>query len=358
MNKYLSDKLRIISFISIVMIVFLHSTNMNVNLNSGNINLNSGFNSFIQTLISQGLTRIAVPVFFLISGYLFFITFNGRFDDFVIKCKKRIKSLLLPYLIWSIWGVLFYFILQLFPQSKPFFIKGLVMNYTAAELLNTIFINPIPYQLWFVRDLMVLVVISPIIYWIIKYFRILPILLLFIVWLEIFKIDLFLFSNEAIFYFGLGGYIAICKSEIMLKVRSQNYYWIFFVIWISLLISKTILYNSNYESSSLLLILHKFSILTGVISVWSLYDISLINKLKPNKIMFDLSRYSFFIYAFHEPMLMIIKKGLVYITGPSEIMATISYLISPIIIICISIVVGSYIKKTTPKFYNLITGER
>jgi hypothetical protein len=37
MNKYLSDKLRIISFISIIMVVFIHTINTTVKFNSGNI---------------------------------------------------------------------------------------------------------------------------------------------------------------------------------------------------------------------------------------------------------------------------------------------------------------------------------
>lgn len=72
MNKYLSDKLRIISLISIIMVVFLHSYNVTVKFSPGNMSFNDGYNVFIQNFFSQGITRIAVPIFFCISGYLFF----------------------------------------------------------------------------------------------------------------------------------------------------------------------------------------------------------------------------------------------------------------------------------------------
>ena len=70
MNKYLSDKLRIISLISMIMVVFLHSYNVTVKFSSGNMSFNDGYNVFIQNFFSQGITRIAVPIFFCISGCL------------------------------------------------------------------------------------------------------------------------------------------------------------------------------------------------------------------------------------------------------------------------------------------------
>jgi len=154
------------------MVVFIHSYNVTVKFSSGNMSFNDGYNVFIQNFFSQGITRIAVPIFFCISGYLFFLKFRGTINEFVLKYKKRAKSLLLPYLIWSIWGLVFYFGLQLFPQSKNFFTNDLIVNYSLKKILNTIFLNPIPYQLWFVRDLIVLVILTPIIYWLTKYFRV------------------------------------------------------------------------------------------------------------------------------------------------------------------------------------------
>ena len=121
MNKYLSIKLNVISFFSMVMVVFLHSYNVVVNLNTQNIELNRGYSSFFQDFFSQGITRIAVPLFFLISGYLFFLNIKGAPGEFISKFKKRLKTIVLPYLFWSVWGLLLFFILQTLPQSKNFF---------------------------------------------------------------------------------------------------------------------------------------------------------------------------------------------------------------------------------------------
>ena len=54
----------------------------------------------IRILFSEGLCWVAVPIFFLISGYLFFVKLEEwRTDVWVDKLKRRVKTLLIPYLL-------------------------------------------------------------------------------------------------------------------------------------------------------------------------------------------------------------------------------------------------------------------
>lgn len=357
MNKYLSVKLRIISLISMIMVVLLHSHNTSTKFNSGNMNFNEGYNVFIQNFFSQGITRIAVPIFFCISGYLFFLKFKGTISEYILKYQKRAKSLLLPYLFWSIWGMFFYFVLQLFPLSKNFFTKDLIVNYSFAKILDTMFLNPIPYQLWFVRDLIVLVILSPLIYWTTKYFRTIPILLLFIIWLGFFEFNFVIFSNESIFFFCVGAYFAINKKEYLTKKLNHRFYLTFIFIWPLIVLFKTVIMSQSSDQI-VILFSHKISIIIGLIAIWSIYDIIMIKKVNPNKVIMSLSYFSFFLYAFHEPILTIIKKGLFYFAGASEIVSIIIYFLAPTMTIIISILFGSFVKKYIPKFYGLITGGR
>ena len=101
MNTYLSDKLKVVSFISMMLVIFLHAYNLIVRLKTGPVVIDRGYNFFIQEFISQGLARIAVPLFFTISGYLFFLNLNGTLNEFKEKYRTRTKTLLIPYLFWS-----------------------------------------------------------------------------------------------------------------------------------------------------------------------------------------------------------------------------------------------------------------
>jgi surface polysaccharide O-acyltransferase-like enzyme len=74
MTKKLVNKLKVVSFISIVLVIFIHSYNINYSeIQEESLILR--FNFFTQFLISQGISRIAVPIFFAISGYLFFVNY-------------------------------------------------------------------------------------------------------------------------------------------------------------------------------------------------------------------------------------------------------------------------------------------
>ena len=353
MNEYLSKKLRVISFISMIMVVFLHSYNINIKLNSGIVNFNSEYNIFIQEFFSQGITRFAVPMFFIISGYLLFLNYKWDVYEIVIKYKKRAKSLLLPYLLWSIWGLFFFFILQMLPPLKSFIINEPIANYSFYKILDTIFINPVPYQFWFVRDLIVFVILSPLIYFIIKYFRIIPILFFFIVWFNIFEFNFIIFSNESILFFSFGAYLSINKSNLLLKKLTHKYYLLFLLFWITIVFIKTYL---SFEYTFIEQIIHKISIMIGLIAAWSLYDIMYNNN--SDITIFRLSSFSFFVYASHEPVLTIVKKGMFFIIGNTDGTSLIIYFFAPILTIAISILVGSLLKRRIFTFYSLITGGR
>lgn len=356
MNKYLSDKLKAISFILMIMVVIIHSYNLEINFSSHSGIIKRGYNSFIQDIISKGLTRVAVPLFFLISGYLFFLTIkNGTINDFLSKYKKRCKTLVLPYLLWSIFGVLIYLILQSIPFSKPFFTKELIYQYSTNQLLYRIFIDPIPYQLWFMRDLIVLIILSPILYFFVKQFKFYIISLFFITW--IISFDYVVFSSESLLFFAFGALLSIENINIQ-KEQLNNKYLIFIITWITLIIVKTILVYNEFKNDWLILIIYKSSILFGIISVWLFYDIRFRKRDISQTKFYLLFQYTFFLYAFHEPMLTILKKAFYFILGQSELSSFLIYILAPFITIIVCILTGYFLKQRLPKFYLLLTGGR
>ena len=56
-------------------------------------------------LFSQTLAGVAVPTFFFLSGYLFFLGMSEArvtWAFFLAKWKRRLPTLLLPYLTWNV----------------------------------------------------------------------------------------------------------------------------------------------------------------------------------------------------------------------------------------------------------------
>lgn len=355
MNEYLSVKLKVISFFSMIMVVFLHSYNLVINLTSGTVILRQGYSTFIQNFISQGIARVAVPLFFLISGYLFFLNSRGELNEFILKFNKRLKTIVIPYLFWSIFCLLFFLLLQSIPQLAIFFTNKLIVDYTVSELIATVFINPIPYQLWFLRDLMILVILSPFLFCLIKKFNYSVLLIFMVAWFLDF--DFICISSESLLFFAFGAYISIFKKEI-LEIKFSKKGLIYTLIWGLMLFFRNALVQYNYDNSYLLLILHKISILIGIVAIWSFYDIWVKNRDLTKSTLYAFSNYSFFIFVFHEPMLSFLKKILFYVTNKNELMSLLIYIIAPLITIVMSLLIGCYLKRFVPKFYSIISGGR
>src|SRR5690242_11245593 len=124
LNDNLSEKLRALSLVAVVLVVFIHSHNEEVKFASGKIVGNQeSWVLFIENFVSKGIARIAAPIFFMISGLLFFLSYDFTLNGIVSKFKSRFKSLVIPYLIWSVFGVVLILSLQLIPWSKNFFTK-------------------------------------------------------------------------------------------------------------------------------------------------------------------------------------------------------------------------------------------
>ena len=149
----------------IVLVAFAHSYG---GVEEGFSLLTSEWNTyeFLRLLISQTLVKVAMPVFFIMSGFLFFANVDvWNFKVYKTKIWRRIKTLLIPYLIWNL---LMAIKLKTFCWSmfwvywKP---AGVQIDWFGQEQLMT---APANMPLWFLRDLMVVSLLTPIIYIIIR----------------------------------------------------------------------------------------------------------------------------------------------------------------------------------------------
>ena len=63
--------------------------------------------ALVMILVSQGVARVAVPLFFLIAGFLFFAGSEWSVEVYLLKLRRRVKTLLVPYVLWNflVWAM-------------------------------------------------------------------------------------------------------------------------------------------------------------------------------------------------------------------------------------------------------------
>lgn len=334
MSQYLSNKIKNISFILTILVVILHAYNIQNDIS---------IVSFIQTFISYGIATIAVPIFFMISGYLFFYKFEPSLNNWIKKYKKRFKTLLVPFIIWCTGWMIVLYIVQLTSIGKGLFTNMIISEFSFKDIIKYTYVYPIPFQLWYISALIECVIISPIIYYLIKKIGQISGYIFFILWISsILKYPIALFS--------IGAYLSIRNINLELKLNTLTYRAIV-ILFIILTGVKTYL---SYFDVSYINFLGNIVILLGVLSIWIGYDrhSNLWNK------SFDITKYSIFIYFFHEPLQSVIIRVMFKVLGSDQIIHMIVYMLTPIITIFISISVGKFIDKYMKNSYAILTGGR
>lgn len=146
-----SRKISLLSLLGAVLVVFLHAP----------IQVGNGVSAWIERFISGNVSSIAVPMFLIFSGF-FLGNHIYDVDWYKRAIRKRVLTLLVPYLFWC---VVLCIASNLFP-----FCSNVLNN---QPLLRNLHINPIrvfgldprfnpPMPLWYMRELMLLVIISPV----------------------------------------------------------------------------------------------------------------------------------------------------------------------------------------------------
>ncbi len=167
MSHYLSEKLKVLSFFCIILVLYIHSQ----------------FNDFeispypaaktVQGILSGILGKCAVPMFYVISGWLFFRSLPEGLSSVWAKMKKRAKTLLVPYLVGCAACTSFYMTVAVIPGTSKYMNFQILQlfNVSIGEIIYSIFYLPIAYPLWFLRDLILLVATAPLWYFALRYLK-------------------------------------------------------------------------------------------------------------------------------------------------------------------------------------------
>lgn len=167
----------------------------------------------LKLLISQTLVKAAVPTFFVISGYLFFANVEAwSRQAYWQKIRRRIKTLLIPYLLWNLLMAAKLKSLSLNTFWAFWSEAGQQTDWLGQTHLMT---APANMPLWFLRDLMVVSLLTPYIYIGIRkwgYWLMVPLTLLYLSGICPFVPGL---SAYAVYFFTLGAFLSIRKMDVI-----------------------------------------------------------------------------------------------------------------------------------------------
>lgn len=327
MEQTTSNKIKYLSYLMALFVVLIHTYNVDV------YELTGAFAVFEYFVTS--LARFAVPTFFAISGYLFFRGYELK--DTLGKWRRRIFTLLIPFLIWNVIGYFYHILPSYIPalavhinHTMPFslkeFFETLIMGYGAN---------------WYLRCLILFVLLSPLLYFLIKnrYVGILILTACFV--LGVFYNNYFLYGT----YYFYGAYWAMQGQSIIEK----RYRLPLKIVAAGSLVAISAIFT--IFSSSLPFFIYAFLLLLGISLVWIASDFFAISGKVPAYL-----NISFFLYVAHQYLLEILEKGVYLLLGKTFYGAVIDYFVAPILTVAILTAVAMLLRRCKPLWRALAGG--
>lgn len=380
-NNTISQTISYLRFPLTVAVVYIH---FNISRKGISVHgINYGINNpdwyiYLINLISYVFASIAVPLFYFISGYLFFRQKEFNIGVYKEKLCSRIKTLLVPFFLWNLIAItlqtirLIPFFSSLFPGAykteihlslirifNTFFNNTLQngilvspIGYTMTEIINEPY--PIDIPLWYIRDLIVMVIVSPLIYWIIKKCNVLYIIVLGVIWiLKSFFLPqggYIAMLITALFFFSWGGFHGINEIDFVKEMQKYKY---MLLLYIPIAISDTLTVFTNYNTY-----IHNIGILFGVVAVINIA----VHRMKSGYVKVNnlLLNSTFFVYALHKLIIDDVAKiffSLSHLPDNTYVMLFF-YVVIPIITILICIGLYKSLYHISPVTCNLLTGGR
>lgn len=345
--SYFSKKITFLNVVMTFLIVLRHATP----------NLRFGLELDGSTPIIYGLnclTEAAVPLFFFISGLLFY--YNCSKDVIVSKIKRRFKSLVIPYLLWNTFFFVVYFVLShwSFTASR--------MNMIAIPCGLTDIVRGILDSrftpLWFIKNLIIYTIFAPIIFYFIstKTRAMLTLLLTLVITLLLdFSYDSYfvwlpVYLQGAVlgrFFYRESSNQGVDALSRCFRTRAS------YLVMLCLTgICFTGLYILALWYPDSLLLYRCFT----PILLWVITDFLVGQYINTSFKVKAWMGAMFFIYCTHYFVLNIIQKVAVLTFEPTEMFMTLLMIVTPAITIVLLLLVASAISKF--KVYKILNGGR
>lgn len=313
-----------------------------------------GHTFFFQCVYPFGLIfgEAGVPSFFFISGFLFFYSSKTYFQ----KIRSRVHTLLIPYLFWNGLILLAYYLLGLF--GHPLLVEGRsVDDYGFVDFLRA-FIDrgdwnsgngvPMLCPYWYIRNLMVLSFLSPFLYYGIKYFKFIILLILFIWWITIPNNGMI---ASSLLFFCLGSFFSIEQKNPIIMLRKHK--MLFLSVW---MVSFLVDWSHCFWFVPFALYVHRLSLILNIFML--LFVGSLLgHKQYPGRHLLDKS--AFWIYTVHYPIIIVIEMmSARYIAGFSDMQLFTFYWFTVLFVTALCVVSYAIMHWLCPRLLSFVTGNR
>lgn len=295
-----------------------------------------------QHYLGDGIGQIAVPGFFMISGYLFYRDFSWAcLGD---KWQRRIRSVLVPYILWNFLYYLGYVTGSRLPWLTHVVGKG-VIPFNLFAAVDAIMNYTYNYVFWYLFQLILLILLAPALYPLLKRHWGRAALFLFLWWAVAAKKTLPLVNADALLYYSAAASLALTRKQwVEAPVKGHAALGGIF------LAVSALLYQAGLRTAFLpCFVLCRLMAVSGL---WVLVPGRCLPKAR------DFMCQNFFLYGVHFAFVRLINKAGARILPPAAAVPMVLYLLMPFLVLGIAAVLSRILRRHMPILWSLLNGGR
>ncbi|MGB3812597.1 MAG: acyltransferase [Shinella sp.] len=305
---------------------------------------------WVHVFLADSLFRIGVPCLSAISGYLLFHRGLDAFD-YRKTLRTKASTILLPFLLWNTAFLLLVYVAELRGIGLGYLPD--VVNATPRELMNlalAVETWPINIPLYFLRDLLLCLILSPLIALaVLRYPRTVLALMLAYAVLPL-PNGIFL-KKSILFGFSFG--VAMALHRIDIKRVDRFAVPVVLAALVMALLLSVALYDYGPQFPIWLDMLRSLAAIAGIFGAWALS--ALLIRTGAGQSLSRLGGLSFWIFCAHYPLLIVFwmiwnRLGI----GEYPLF----YAASPVLALAILVSTHALARRFAPALHAILTGRR
>jgi len=299
-----------------------------------------------------------VPLLSMTSGWLYFSFTDNPRQELLSRIGRRFKSLYIPLILWNLLFLAILWSVFWANRQSPI-LEHINIHFETARLfdyVNAVFgitEHPVGFQFWFVRDLFVTILVSPILWVMLKRAPVLGALALGLVWLSGFDLWIF-FRTDVVFFFYLGGMLRLNKAPLEISTRIAV---LLLLTYIALVAIRTAAPLFIDVESGIVDAVTRAMRLVGVLACWGIFQ-----KVALTAFGARVARYggfAFFLHAIHFPLLAAVKIWLWhFVPVENQAWMLIHYAVSVTVTVAIGVATGVALARLAPRQFAFLNGGR